>query len=246
MNATPNLVHSAALLSLVGATSTALLWLAYSQTSVRGESHQPALSPWALGWLAWQALIAALALSGFFAVYDQPWRALPTVGATLALTAWLALRPAHGAWFLKTPRSFWPALQSFRLPLELLLYRLVLDGVIGQQMSFAGFNFDILVGVTAPFIAGLVWRCRERRGVKRALIIWNLFGLALLVNIVVIAVLSIPFPFQFFTQEPANRMVTAFPFVWLPTLLVPLAMFAHLVSLRLTLHDLRSGARSWS
>jgi hypothetical protein len=56
-----------------------------------------------------------------------------------------------------------------------------------------------------------------------------------------VAVLSVPFPFQVFTEGPANRIVTAFPFVWLPTVVVSFALFLHAVSLRLAWHDLRAG-----
>lgn len=199
-------------------------------------------APWALlgAIAAWQALMAGLALAGYFSRFDQPGRALPTVGASVALALWLARRPlgadagAIGRWLLAAPPWAWVALQGFRLPLELLLHSLHTRGVIGRQMTLEGANFDIAIGASAlPLVAWMAWRAHRGRPVPAAAVVgWNLLGLALLLNIVVVAVLSVPFPFQLFTAEPANRVVAGFPFVWQPTLLVPLALLGHVVSLR--------------
>jgi hypothetical protein len=54
----------------------------------------------------------------------------------------------------------------------------------------------------------------------------------LLLNILVIAVLSMPTPFRYFQNEPANTLVAKFPFVLLPGILVPIAYTMHIFSLR--------------
>ncbi len=247
----PSPAQNAALLLIVAA---ALAWL-------RWGLRAPWL--WLAALLAWQAVMAGLALSGYFVRFDQPWRALPTVAASVAMAMWLARRPfAHpaqagtgsqpsrsvplrsGAWLTAAPPWAWVALQAFRLPLELLLYSLYTHGVIAQHLTFVGANFDIALGLSAIALAlALAHRDRQYTGraapsakserwIKNALITWNLLGLGLLLNVVVLAVFSVPSPFQLFTAEPANRVVTQFPFVWLPTLLVPLALFGHVVSLR--------------
>ena len=64
------------------------------------------------------------------------------------------------------------------------------------------------------------------------LIAWNLAGLALLVNIVSVAILSMPTPFRAFTNEPANTFVTQAPYVWLPVFLVQAAWLGHLLTLK--------------
>jgi hypothetical protein len=179
--------------------------------------------------------MAVLAASGYFRAFDQPWRALPTVGLSMMFAIYVAGR-VHTLHWLHTTRPWvWLALQSFRLPLELLLYSMYQHGVIGQHMTLAGFNADILVGLTAPLAAWLVWRYQATVWIHKFNVLWNSLGLLLLLNILILAVLSAPFPFQYFRQEPANRMVAEFPFVWLPTFFIPLALFAHLVSIRLAL-----------
>jgi hypothetical protein len=54
----------------------------------------------------------------------------------------------------------------------------------------------------------------------------------LLINIVATAILSMPFPFQQLAFDRPNIAIMYFPYVWLPCCVVPIVLFAHLVSLR--------------
>ncbi|MBL8309536.1 MAG: hypothetical protein JNL19_03840 [Burkholderiales bacterium] len=227
---TPSLTHELALIALAAAVLAALAGMLRLGALHR---YRPGAVRNVLGLLMlWQAMMVALALAGYFAVFSEPWRALPTVALSIAGAAWLATRTTALHALQGIPAWTWPALQSFRLPLELLLYHMYAQGVIGKPMTFSGYNFDILVGVSAPLMAIWLWAQPDSSRVQRLSVLWNLAGLALLLNILTIAFLSIPFPFQALVQEPANRMVAAFPFIWLATLFVPLALFAHLIALR--------------
>jgi uncharacterized membrane protein len=96
-------------------------------------------------------------------------------------------------------------------------------------MTFEGQNFDILSGITAIVVAYLVARNSIS---KTIIVIWNIACLGLLVNIVTVALLSMPTPFRVFMNEPVNTIVTQFPVSLLPGLLVPLAYALHFFSLR--------------
>ena len=120
-------------------------------------------------------------------------------------------------------------LQSFRFFVEVLLWILFIANLLPGHMTFEGRNFDILVGFTAPVIAVLALRGKISR---TGIIIWNIAGLVLLLNIVTMAVLSTPSPWRVFMEEPANYVVTYFPISWLPGLLVPLAYYLHFLSLK--------------
>jgi hypothetical protein len=97
-------------------------------------------------------------------------------------------------------------------------------------MTFEGLNFDVLTGATAPLAAYLLTvRPHWRRPI---LLAWNVMGLVLLAAIVVISILSLPTPLRVFTNEPANTIVTRFPFIWLPGFLVPLAYTLHFFALK--------------
>ena len=96
-------------------------------------------------------------------------------------------------------------------------------------MTFEGRNFDILSGITAPIVAWLAFRNQKTNRIL--LIIWNIFALILLFNIVITAFLSVPSPIQQLAFEQPNRAVLYFPFVWLPAAVVPIVLFSHLASL---------------
>jgi hypothetical protein len=66
---------------------------------------------------------------------------------------------------------------------------------------------------------------------RRLVLAWNIMGLALLVNIVVVAILSTP-RFAAFGPDRLNTFVTYPPFVWLPTVLVLAALAGHLIIFR--------------
>jgi hypothetical protein len=179
------------------------------------------------GWLAFSALLASSGWIAGFAARPPHFFVfmLPTFAATLALAfsrigASLSDRVGFGALV---------GFQTFRAPVEWVLFKLHRDGVVPVQMSLEGWNFDVLTGLSAPLVGWLAARGRIGR---RGLLAWSCVGLALLANIVAIAVLSTPTPRRVFWNEPANTFVASWPWVWLPGFLVPAALFGHLVALR--------------
>jgi hypothetical protein len=129
----------------------------------------------------------------------------------------------------RLPLTTLTLLHILRIPVELVLLWLFQNGQVPILMTFEGWNFDILSGITAPIIFFLAFR---NGSVNRPLlIIWNLVALGLLINIVTIAVLSFRSPFQQLAFDQPNVGVTYLPFIWLPALIVPIVLFAHLAAL---------------
>jgi hypothetical protein len=126
-----------------------------------------------------------------------------------------------------TPLTY---LHVIRIPVEITLYWLFLNQAVPELMTFAGRNFDILAGLTAPLVAYFGLQKQKLSG--RAILIWNFVALALLLNIVINAVLSAPSRFQQFAFDQPNIAVLNFPFSWLPGFVVPVVLFAHLVAIR--------------
>jgi len=120
--------------------------------------------------------------------------------------------------------------QAFRVVVEWLLHRLYLEGAVPVQMTWSGRNFDVISGLTA-LVLGL-WLARAGRRPTGVILAWNVLGFALLVNIIAVAVLSAPVPFRKFMEDPPNLLPSTFPFIWLPTFLVQLGLFGHLVVFR--------------
>ena len=119
--------------------------------------------------------------------------------------------------------------QFFRVPAAMFLQGMYQAGQAPVQMTYDGLNFDIFAGLTAPAMAWLVWRGKVG---SYAIWAWNVFGLVLLAEAIVIAALSMPTEFRVFTNEPASTFVTYAPYVWLPTVLAPAALLGHLLVLR--------------
>ena len=117
-----------------------------------------------------------------------------------------------------------------RIPVELVLFWLFIHKSIPEAMTFEGRNFDILSGLSAPLIYyfGFV---KKNLG-KSVIIAWNFACLALLLNVVIAAILSLPVRFQQFGFEQPNIAIGYFPFVLLPACLVPLAIFSNLAAIR--------------
>jgi hypothetical protein len=124
-------------------------------------------------------------------------------------------------------------LNVIRIPVELVLIMLYMHHAIPRLMTFEGRNFDILAGLSAPFIAyyGLT---KKKLGML-TILVWNFISLGLLLNIVVNALLSAPSVFQKFAFDQPNIAIINFPFSWLPTFIVPIILFGHLASIRIIL-----------
>jgi len=120
-------------------------------------------------------------------------------------------------------------LHVIRIPVELVLLFLFQSGQVPQIMTFEGRNFDILSGLTAPIIYFLAFRGSKPN--KAILITWNLVALGLLFNIVSIAILSMKSPLQKLAFDQPDVALGYFPFIWLPTIVVPIVLFSHLAAL---------------
>ena len=175
----------------------------------------------------WTVFISALGLSGFLQDFSTfPPRLMIVLVVPLVTILFITFSGTTKELLRHIDMKNIIRLQVFRVFVELLLWSLLLQNLMPVQMSFEGRNFDVISGATAPLAAYFL------ANNKTALVIWNLFSLGLLINIVTIAILSLPSPLRVFMNEPANTIVTYFPFVWLPGLLVPLAYGLHFLSLR--------------
>ena len=179
----------------------------------------------------WMLVQAGLAFSGFYTVTDTfpPRFALIAVPAIVFIII-LFLVPAGRKYLDGLDLRTMTILHIVRIPVELTLYWLFLNKAVPEIMTFAGRNFDIIAGITAPIIFYIGFTNNQPR--KTILVAWNLLCLGLLFNIVITAVFSAPSSFQQFGLEQPNIAILYFPFVWLPCCVVPLVLLSHLAGLR--------------
>jgi hypothetical protein len=183
----------------------------------------------ALGAASWMTATWGLAATGSLRFDTMPPTAMLPILAMGAVAIALGLSRVGERLALGLPPAVLVGVQGFRLPLELLMHRAYTEGVMPVQMSYSGWNFDIVTGTTAIGVAGLIAAGRmPRAGVR----IWNWMGMVLLANVITIAMLSTPTPLRVFRNEPANVWILQPPFVWLPTVLVMAALLGHILILR--------------
>jgi len=181
--------------------------------------------------VGWLALTGMLADRGFFDDFrSMPPRLLLALGLPLLALLALAFSRRIAPLLAALPPAWPVAAQTFRIVVEIVLWRLAAAGVIPELLSFHGRNVDILVGLTAPVVA---YACFVRRAwPARVAVWWNWAGIVILLNVVVHAQLSAPTPWRLFETDPPTTFIADWPYIWLPDFLVPLAWLLHAVSLR--------------
>jgi hypothetical protein len=192
--------------------------------------------------LAWLLVTALTAASGVLRRFD----ATPPPFAVLVLAVGVVgvgvpCSPLGTRLVRGLPLWALVGFQVFRFPLELVMHRAYVEGVMPVQMSYSGRNYDILSGITAGVLGLWLGRGWVPRWVVAS---WNVLGFALVVNVVTIAILSTPM-FRWFGNERLNIFVTYPPFVWLPAILVTAALMGHILVWRwLSRSRELSGART--
>lgn len=178
------------------------------------------------------AASAVAAWSGALTRFDRvpPPMALLIV-TVLAVPTIAGLSPFGRSIAMQTPLALFVELQIFRLPLELVMHHAGNSGVMPPELSFSGYNFDIVTGIGAAAIGAMLAR---GAAVPRALLwVWNIWGIYCLLAIAAIAVATSPMV-RAFGDDPkhVNSWVLYFPYVWLPVVLVSVAVFSHVIVTR--------------
>lgn len=184
--------------------------------------------------IAWLALTYTLADDGVFHDFDAaPPPLMRFMGASVVLAIVLVTSGLGRRLALGVPLFALIGMQVFRLPVELVLHRFYVEGVLPVQMTYLGRNFDVITALIALPVAYVAYRRGEHDALARRLALgFNVVGLGLLLNIVVIATISAPGPLRVFMNEPANVIVSRAPFIWLPSVLVMTALLGHLFTFR--------------
>lgn len=175
----------------------------------------------------WQGVVSALAVKGVLARFDARPPPLIFLLVFIAGGAQVLARSTFGKTLSEgLPLAALVGFQAFRLPLELLMHAAANEGVMPEQMTFTGWNFDIVAGASAVVVAVLV---ALGIGGRRLVLAWNALGTVLLVTVVAIAVSSTPLFATFGEGAALNTFIAYVPFTTLPTVMVLLAMAGHVM-----------------
>ena len=176
--------------------------------------------------------VGFFAARGAFLVFEPfPARILLMVfGAMFAALALLFYPGTHDLWRSIALRSI-IGLQCFRFLAELLIFWLERENAMPAVMTITGRNYDLLVPISALLI--YLWMRNREPGAaaRRWLVAWNVVGIAVLLNTVATAILSLPTPRQAFAFDAPLVTPALFPFYLLPVFMVPLALSLHVFAL---------------
>ncbi|MEO5769666.1 MAG: hypothetical protein ABIS92_15040 [Polyangia bacterium] len=188
------------------------------------------------GMALWLAAMATAALSGLLGRFDlRPPPMVIWFASMVVMTLALAWSPFGRRFADKLPFVALIGFQAFRLPLELIMHRAAVVGIMPTVMTYTGYNFDIVTGATALPLALYAWR----RPVPRWLIVlWNATGQILLFVVAGVALAASPL-FRAFGDAQLNVWVTEFPYVWI-AVMVAAALFGHVVTLRKLMAERRA------
>jgi len=179
----------------------------------------------------WLVLAFWLGARGFF--HGSSTEALPMVAFGFAAPLVVALAILASSKIARdvvaaTPQYLLIGVQLYRVIGAVFLVMFARGRMPGAFAIPAGWG-DLLVGVTAPFVASLYRRDATRWwGLA---VLWNLVGLVDLAVAVAMGVLTAPGRFQQFALDAPNSLITAFPLVLIPTVLVPASVLLHVLSL---------------
>jgi hypothetical protein len=212
-------------------TATTFLTVGIFLTAIR-NSHADGPAPKIVLFLVpfWLMFQAVLGIGGFYQIFGSVPPRIVLFGVIPSFLLIIAtLISARERFVLRLPLTMLTILHVIRIPVEYVLHRLADEGAVPYAMTYLGHNFDILSGISAVFVYFMAFRGGL---VNRSLLIaWNLIALLLLVVIVTTAILAFPSPMQMIAFDQPNVGITQFPFIWLPTVVVPIVLFSHLASL---------------
>ncbi|MFN0032310.1 MAG: hypothetical protein ACKVOR_09140 [Flavobacteriales bacterium] len=181
--------------------------------------------------LMWLIFQSTLSLNGWYIERKSipPHIAFPVVTFSVIIITLFVTKA--GRKFLDALNMHWLVwLHIVRLLVEICLWWLAAERQVPQSMTFEGHNFDIVFGITAPFV---VWLYFHKQRMSRSLFaLWNVLGIVSLFVIVITAAGAAPTALQAWNFTHPNYAVLHFPFVWLPAFIVPCVLLAHLQVLR--------------
>lgn len=119
--------------------------------------------------------------------------------------------------------------QSFRIFIESLFLASVSIGALHKEVTFEGYNYDILFASSALLIGFLA-----QRGIisNKVVLYWNYLGLIVIAKIVFLFITTTYFPAVWGSETSlAPDNIIRFPFVLVVSFLMPTAVFAHFFSI---------------
>jgi hypothetical protein len=215
--------------------------IAYAARAQRRATGGAAGAPYALaaaGIVAWGAAVFVLAHEGAFATTSDTKVPVIVFGIAVPVVAGIALLrvAAVRRAIERIPLHWLVGVQFYRVLGGLFLIGYAQDELPAEFALPAGIG-DVFVGITAVAVAWLA----ATHGVERmrtTVLGWCVLGIGDLVVAVGTGFLSAPSILQQLALDDPNSAISRYPFVLIPTFLVPISIVLHVY----VIHRLRAAA----
>lgn len=127
------------------------------------------------------------------------------------------------------PQHWLVAIQTYRI-VGVGFLILMAQGFLPAEFALPSGIGDIIVGITAPFVAILLYL--KKPYAKKVGIAWNILGIADLVVALSAGMLGFPRPIQTLPFAPSTEPLSLYPLSLITLFAVPLALLMHFFSLR--------------
>ncbi|MGB1248704.1 MAG: hypothetical protein ACPG4Z_07445 [Chitinophagales bacterium] len=182
-------------------------------------------------WIVWFVYLTFLSTQNILAGLSLPPRFLYLLLLPLILFIIFFVRKFKDSPLVHNlPKTWVSGIQTYRIAVETLLHFTFVAGVIPASATFNGFNFDILVGLSAPLMVLFFFRKTNFNKIIAKL--WNVWGILMIFVVVVVIATSNYFP-QLWGSDVSLVADEFFqyPYLLVAGFLAPLAIFLHVVSL---------------
>jgi hypothetical protein len=177
--------------------------------------------------LGWSVLISLLSYIGVYHYQDTDVISR-FILVLLPIALFIVYLVRNKSFYIKRDLRWSTAVHIVRFPVELVLYQLAIREWLPMEMTFKGWNFDIIPGVTSVVL--LLWM---KYGTlhRKVLLGWNLLGLLFILFILANGFLSQELLFDKFGYSVANKAIAYFPMVLLAGVIVPIVIYTHITDI---------------
>ncbi len=183
------------------------------------------------GLLLWQIYLFLLGQSGILVDFSFP----PRFVLLMILPAFIFIgtflrRNKKAKWIQVIPPSWLVGYQAFRIIIETLFVYSVVAGLLHQNVTIEGYNFDMVFAFTAIIMLFVLYRSKTLP--KRLLLAWNYAGLLVIASIIFLFLTTIYTP-EIYGPDTAPFPTDFgwYPYVLVPGFLMPSAVFVHVLSI---------------
>jgi len=180
--------------------------------------------------LLWVVYLVTLSSTGIIHDFDFPPKMpLFVVVPALIIIIFLLTRTATSRLLENVPIYLLTGFQGFRIIVEVIIWLAYLEKILPVETTFEGYNYDVLVGLTAIPIAFYAFRNKLSKGL---LIFWNVAGLFILANTVRVFIFSGFFPELLGLESSIGIEFLTPPLLFIAGIFMPMAVFIHALSLK--------------